>query len=472
MSRRTARSPRILALALAVAGTLVVGACSDSDGEEGRAPATEGPTTTGSGSPSTEPGTTDPTHGVDDGAGPHRRTRRVLRLPPLRRLRRAPRLRADRGPRAGRPLRPRRRLGLRGRRRDDLGAGAHAARNDGRRRRRCQRRGGDGRRRPGSSGTNTQEAGVDEGDLVENDGQRVYSVVDGRLRIVDVRQRPGAGVGDAARRPAPAAARRQPTGGDDVGVGGPRRDGRVGVRRGRPGRAGAARAHPPRGRGHRRAGGRGHGSHRAVVAVRAASGARAPDGGDADSEDEAEAENRRIITESSAEDWLPRILHRSAQRQHDGARRRRSTAPPSAIPPSSPASGWCGWRRCRWPARTGAGTGLTATGSAGVVSSGGIAYASATTALRGHDPLARGRGRHRVRPNRPTPPTTAIHAFDLDGGGAPRTWPADRCRARCSTSSRCRSSRAVCGWPSPRRTVASATPRSRRCACSPATATC
>ena len=34
----------------------------------------------------------------------------------------------------------------------------------------------------GSSTTNTQEADVDEGDLVENDGHYLYSVVDGRLR--------------------------------------------------------------------------------------------------------------------------------------------------------------------------------------------------------------------------------------------------------------------------------------------------
>ena len=38
----------------------------------------------------------------------------------------------------------------------------------------------------GTSGTNTQEAGVDEGDLVETDGRYVYTIVDGRtLTIVD-----------------------------------------------------------------------------------------------------------------------------------------------------------------------------------------------------------------------------------------------------------------------------------------------
>jgi hypothetical protein len=40
----------------------------------------------------------------------------------------------------------------------------------------------------GSSATNTQESDVDEGDLVENDGHYLYSVVDGRLRVVDVAQ--------------------------------------------------------------------------------------------------------------------------------------------------------------------------------------------------------------------------------------------------------------------------------------------
>ena len=36
-----------------------------------------------------------------------------------------------------------------------------------------------------SSGTNTQEAGVDEGDQVDNDGRHVFSVLDGRLRVLD-----------------------------------------------------------------------------------------------------------------------------------------------------------------------------------------------------------------------------------------------------------------------------------------------
>lgn len=36
-----------------------------------------------------------------------------------------------------------------------------------------------------SSGTNVQEAGVDEGDQVENDGRHVYSVLDGQLRVAD-----------------------------------------------------------------------------------------------------------------------------------------------------------------------------------------------------------------------------------------------------------------------------------------------
>ena len=36
-----------------------------------------------------------------------------------------------------------------------------------------------------SSGTNTQEVGVDEGDLVENDGRYVFTVVDALVRVVD-----------------------------------------------------------------------------------------------------------------------------------------------------------------------------------------------------------------------------------------------------------------------------------------------
>jgi hypothetical protein len=38
----------------------------------------------------------------------------------------------------------------------------------------------------GTSGTNTQEAGVDEGDLVETDGRYLYTVHDGALRSVDL----------------------------------------------------------------------------------------------------------------------------------------------------------------------------------------------------------------------------------------------------------------------------------------------
>ena len=37
-----------------------------------------------------------------------------------------------------------------------------------------------------SSATNTQEAGIDEGDLVETDGRHLWSVLDGRLRVIDV----------------------------------------------------------------------------------------------------------------------------------------------------------------------------------------------------------------------------------------------------------------------------------------------
>jgi uncharacterized secreted protein with C-terminal beta-propeller domain len=54
--------------------------------------------------------------------------------------------------------------------------------------------------RGGSSGTNTQESGVDEGDLVENDGRYVYAVDGTELRIVDTTTRrlvSSLGIGDA-----------------------------------------------------------------------------------------------------------------------------------------------------------------------------------------------------------------------------------------------------------------------------------
>ena len=37
-----------------------------------------------------------------------------------------------------------------------------------------------------SSSTNTQEVGVDEGDIVETDGKVVYAVIDGVIRVVDI----------------------------------------------------------------------------------------------------------------------------------------------------------------------------------------------------------------------------------------------------------------------------------------------
>ena len=39
---------------------------------------------------------------------------------------------------------------------------------------------------PGTSTTNTQETNVDEGDIVETDGRYVYSIIDNRVRSVDI----------------------------------------------------------------------------------------------------------------------------------------------------------------------------------------------------------------------------------------------------------------------------------------------
>jgi uncharacterized secreted protein with C-terminal beta-propeller domain len=46
--------------------------------------------------------------------------------------------------------------------------------------------GGDFEPLPGTSTTNTQEANVDEGDIVETDGRYVYSIIDNRVRSVDI----------------------------------------------------------------------------------------------------------------------------------------------------------------------------------------------------------------------------------------------------------------------------------------------
>ena len=62
------------------------------------------------------------------------------------------------------------------------------------------------------SGTNVQEAGVDEPDLVETDGRAVYAIADGAVRFTDVADGDAADAGpaftpDGATPTGPAAAR-------------------------------------------------------------------------------------------------------------------------------------------------------------------------------------------------------------------------------------------------------------------------
>ena len=43
---------------------------------------------------------------------------------------------------------------------------------------------------PDFSGTNVQEIGVDEPDVIKTDGRRIFAVTDRTLRVIDARRRP------------------------------------------------------------------------------------------------------------------------------------------------------------------------------------------------------------------------------------------------------------------------------------------
>ena len=262
-----------------------------------------------------------------------------------------------------------------------------------------------------SSGTNTQEAGVDEGDLVENDGQRVYSVLDGRLRIVDIAS--AAEVGSAEL----------PDGQHQILLDGTRLavvtsvwdvaiDTVVSVY------DVADPANPALlGRTHLEG---------EATGVRAADGTARivlsssfgqrlpfvhPDGFSPNNEETAEAENRRIIEESTPEQWLPRTYVES----EDGTASEITTGLDCATVghPGEFAGLGLVWI-ASVPLQA---SDLTAVGSAGVVSSGGTTYASATTlyvaTTRWPEYKVDG-----VAPNQAEPVTTAIHSFDISGGGA------------------------------------------------------
>ena len=282
----------------------------------------------------------------------------------------------------------------------------------------------------GTSATNTQEEGVDEGDLVETDGRYVYSVVDGqRLDVVDtvdgtkvssVRLDPDEGAGQMILDGSRLALVVNGWGGGPVPIddaGRPASDfgygfgyGLTGVRVidvGDPtapvdlgtswfeGSAQAVRASD------------------GVVRVVVTSGLGdrlplvVPANGSIASEGRAEELNRAVIDEAPAEDWLPRRIDELP----DGT---------TSDPVTSIACEQIGQ-----PADY-SGLGLTwvatvdlradaprTTGSAGVVSTGGTTYASA-----GHLYVSTVRWDQvegDVMPMQPQPATTAIHSFDIGG---------------------------------------------------------
>jgi hypothetical protein len=295
----------------------------------------------------------------------------------------------------------------------------------------------------GSSTTNTQEAGVDEGDLTENDGRRVFAVVDGRLRVVDVVA--GKEVGDATLPPGsqqllldgdrlavitgaaggavPVAVPASSSGViTDGGIVGPGNRGetvvslydvstdqpRLLTRTHLEGAPVAARAV----------------AGRAQVVVRSTLGDRLPfvvpaTGSDRDTQ-LALDENRQVVLAASAADWLPRAYTDAAAGGPSASTPSTPSAPAPALScdaiarPSSPSGLGIVW--VADVDLTGAAT--TVTGSAGVVATGETVYASASTlyvATTVVDDASADGGS--TRPAQPEAPRTAVHAFDLAAAG-------------------------------------------------------
>ena len=284
----------------------------------------------------------------------------------------------------------------------------------------------------GTSGTNTQEAGVDEGDLVETDGRYVYTIVDGRtLTIVDtiegtkigaLRLDPDQGMSQMILDGTRLALVVNGWGGGPVpldSAGRPASDFGYGYGYGLTGVNVIDVADPtaPTSLGTSWF----EGSAQAVratdgvvrVVVTSGLGDRlpfvVPANGSLSGEERAEELNRQLVEESVAEDWLPRRI--------DEAPGGTTSTPITTI----------GCDRIGQPAEF-SGLGLTwiatvdlradapeTLGSAGVVSTGGTTYASAehlyVSTVR-WDPPVDG-----VQPMRPEPPTTAIHSFGIAGRG-------------------------------------------------------
>ncbi|MGD9705077.1 MAG: beta-propeller domain-containing protein [Acidimicrobiia bacterium] len=282
----------------------------------------------------------------------------------------------------------------------------------------------------GTSGTNTQEEGVDEGDLVETDGRYVYTIVDGRtLSIVDtidatlvstLRLDPDEGASQMILDGTRLALVVNGWGGGAVpldAAGRPASDFGYGYGYGLTGVSVIDVADPaaPTNLGTSWF----EGSAQAVratdgvvrVVVTSGLGDRlplvVPANGSLRGEARAEELNRQLVEESVAEDWLPRRIDEAP----DGT----TSAPITTI----------GCDRIGQPEEF-SGLGLTwvatvdlradapeTTGSAGVVSTGGTTYASAehlyVSTVR-WDPAVDG-----VQPIQPEAPTTAIHSFAIAG---------------------------------------------------------
>jgi hypothetical protein len=276
-----------------------------------------------------------------------------------------------------------------------------------------------------SSGTNTQEAGVDEGDTVENDGRYVYAVVDGgKLQIVDT--------SNATK----VASVDLPQGQQQIILDGKRLVvvtggwGEMQVKafgsmpyRGGYGGGGASTisvfdvSDPTKPSMTSQSTLEGNAlavrasGNTVRIVVRSGFGDRLPllqpaVGGKA-AEEKAKALNEQAIKDSKIEDWLPRA----------------ATGKPGSI--GTPASAV----ECNQMGKPGefAGLGLTwvasvdlkadspkVVGSAGVVAEGSTVYSSekslyvsTTRWQESPDPS--------VQPINPEPPKTAIHAFDFDG---------------------------------------------------------
>jgi Beta propeller domain len=275
----------------------------------------------------------------------------------------------------------------------------------------------------GSSGTNVQEQGVDEGDQVENDGRHVYTALDGSLHIVDtvsgeVTEAPlskeiGAHqlvldgdrlvVVSSGWGPVGVADSRMPYYGGGYGtttvtvfdVSTPMTP-KVAERRRLDGTAVAVRS--------------ADGTVRVVLS--ATLGARLgfvqPAQGGEDVARKAKALNEEAIRASTIDDWLPRAGEAAADGTVGDAK---PAVDCDAVSLPTRDSGL----GMTWVASVAADGAVR--GSAAVVAAGGTTYASAgnlyVSTVEWRDPS----GDPQVQPVRPAAPQTAIHQFALGDGG-------------------------------------------------------